>query len=109
MVNDYDKLRGLFGELLREIQRIKSEGDYAAGRELVERYGVQVDPKLHAEVLERYAALNIAPYSGFVNPVYIPQLDDAGNIVDVRIEYPTDYTAQMLEYSQNYSFLPNRN
>ncbi len=109
VVNDYDKLRGLFGELLREIQRIKSEGDYAAGRELVERYGVQVDPKLHAEVLERYAALNIAPYSGFVNPVYIPQLDDAGNITDVRIEYPTDYTAQMLEYSQNYSFLPNRN
>lgn len=109
VVNDYEKLRGLFGELLREIQRIKSEGDYAAGRELVERYGVQVDPKLHAEVLERYAALNIAPYSGFVNPRYVPTLDADGNITDVSIEYPTDYVDQMLTYSSDYSFLPNRN
>lgn len=109
VVNDYEKLRGLFGELLKEIQRIKSEGDYAAGRELVEQYGVKVDPKLHKEVLERYAALNIAPYSGFVNPRYMPVFDGNGTITDVKIEYATDYTEQMLTYSSDYSFLPNRN
>ncbi len=109
VVNDYDKLRELFGELLREIQRIKSEGDFKAGMELVERYGVKVDPTLHGEVLKRYAALNIAPYSGFVNPRYVPVLNEAGAMTDVRIEYPTDYVDQMLTYSSEYSFLPNRN
>ena len=109
VVNDYAKLRELFGELLREIQRIKSEGDFKAGMELVERYGVKVDPALHGEVLKRYAALNIAPYSGFVNPRYMPVLDEAGAMTDVRIEYPTDYVDQMLTYSSDYSFLPNRN
>lgn len=109
VVNDYEKLRGLFGELLKEVQRIKSEGDFKAGMELVENYGVKVDPKLHNEVLERYAALNIAPYSGFVNPRYMPMFDGNGTITDVKIEYPTDYTEQMLTYSSDYSFLPNRN
>lgn len=109
VVNDYDKLRGLFGELLKEIQRIKSEGDFKAGMELVENYGVKVDPTLHKEVLERYAALDIAPYSGFVNPRYVPVLDENGKITDVKIEYPTDYIQQMLTYSSGYSFLPNRN
>ncbi len=109
VVNDYDKLRTLFGKLLREIQRIKSEGDFEAGKQLVETYGVKVDPTLHKEVLERYAALDIAPYSGFVNPQYTPVLDADGKIVDVKIDYPTDYVQQMLTYSSDYSFLPNRN
>lgn len=109
VVNDYDKLRTLFGKLLREIQRIKSEGDFEAGKQLVETYGVKVDPTLHKEVLERYAALDIAPYSGFVNPQYTPVLDARGKIVDVKIDYPTDYVQQMLTYSSDYSFLPNRN
>lgn len=109
VVNDYEKLRGLFGELLKEIQRIKSEGDFKAGMELVENYGVKVDPKLHDEVLERYAALNIAPYSGFVNPRYMPVFDGNGTITDVKLEYPTDYVNQMLTYSSDYSFLPSRN
>lgn len=109
VVNDYDKLRTLFGKLLREIQRIKSEGDFEAGKQLVETYGVKVDPTLHQEVLERYAALDIAPYSGFVNPQYTPVLDARGKIVDVKIDYPTDYAQQMLTYSSDYSFLPNRN
>lgn len=109
VVNDYEKLRELFGDLLKEIQRIKSQGDYKAGMELVENYGVKVDPKLHGEVLERYAALDIAPYSGFVNPRYVPALDEKGNITDVKIEYPTNYTEQMLTYSSDYSFLPNHN
>lgn len=109
VVNDYDKLRTLFGDLLKEIQRIKSQGDYKAGMELIENYGVKVDPTLHGEVLERYAALDIAPYSGFVNPRYLPVVDENGNITDVKIEYPTDYVEQMLTYSSDYSFLPNRN
>lgn len=109
VVNDYEKLRGLFGELLKEIQRIKSEGDFEAGMKLVEDYGVKVDPTLHAEVLKRYAALDIAPYSGFVNPRYVPVLDENGKIKDVKIEYPMDYVEQMLTYSSDYSFLPNRN
>lgn len=109
VVNDYEKLRGLFGELLKEIQRIKSEGDFEAGMKLVEDYGVRVDPTLHAEVLKRYAALDIAPYSGFVNPRYVPVLDENGKIKDVKIEYPMDYVEQMLTYSSDYSFLPNRN
>jgi dipeptidyl-peptidase-3 len=108
VINDYAKLRALFGELLREVQRIKSTGDYAAGRELVERYAVKVDRELHAEVLRRYAALNIPPYSGFIGPRLVP-VEDGGAIVDVRIEYPDDFSAQMLEYADRYAFLPTWN
>lgn len=102
-INDYDRLRELFGELLEEIQRIKSEGDYVAGRDLVEKYAVKVDIKLHNEVLERYSHLNIAPYKGFVNPVYTPIFDAEGNIADVMIDYSEDYVSQMLRYSRDYS------
>lgn len=102
-INDYKRLRELFGELLGEIQRIKSEGDYEAGRDLVEKYAVKVDPKLHKEVLDRYAHLNIAPYKGFVNPVYTPIFDADGNITDVTIDYTETYIPQMLRYSRDYS------
>lgn len=102
-INDYEKLRGLFGRLLSEIQRIKSEGDYEAGRDLVEKYAVKVDPKLHNEVLERYSHLSIAPYRGFVNPVYVPVKDANGNITDVKITYGEGYADQMLRYSRDYS------
>ena len=108
VVNDFEKLRSLFGELLCEMQRIKSEGDYEAGRDLVERYGVKVDPTLHAEVRERYAALGIEPYGGFVNPEY-ELVEEDGKIVDVKISYPNNYVEQMLGYSRDYSFLPNVN
>jgi dipeptidyl-peptidase III len=108
VVNDYEKLRQIFGRLLREIQRIKSEGDFEAARDLVENYGTQVDQELHAEVLERYAALDVAPYSGFVNPRIVA--DDVNGVVsNVRVEYPNDFMAQMLEYAENYSFLPTDN
>lgn len=102
-INDYERLRELFCELLEEIQRIKSEGDYEAGRDLVEKYAVKVDSKLHNEVLERYSRLNIAPYKGFVNPVYTPIFDTEGNIADVIIDYSEDYVSQMLRYSRDYS------
>lgn len=102
-INDYARLRELFGELLGEIQRIKSEGDYEAGRDLVEKYAVKVDSKLHNEVLERYSRLDIAPYKGFVNPVYTPIFDAEGNIADVKIDYSEDYISQMLRYSRDYS------
>ena len=102
-INDYERLRGLFGELLAEVQRIKSEGDYEAGRNLVETYAVKVDPKIHREVLDRYARLSIAPYKGFVNPVYTPVFDNAGNLTDVTISYAEDYPMQMLRYSRDYS------
>ncbi len=108
-IHDYQALTDLFGQLLREIQRIKSEGDYVAGKALVENYGVKVDRVLHQEVLERVASLNIAPYSGFINPRLVPEFDVQGEIVDVRIEYPNDFTKQHLEYSAHYSFLPNYN
>ena len=104
-VNSYEALRRLFGMLLAEVQRIKSEGDYEAARSLVENYGVHLDPKLHAEVLERYRHLNLAPYKGFVNPVYTPVLDDSGEIIDVKISYDEGYTEQMLRYSRDYSTL----
>ena len=104
-INDYAKLRTLFGKLLAEIQRIKSEGDYEAARQLVETYGVQVDPVLHAEVLQRYRSLHLAPYKGFLNPVYTPQTDAGGNIVDVQISYTEGYAEQMLRYSRDYSNL----
>ncbi len=105
-INDYEKLRELFGQLLGEVQRIKSEGDYAAGRDLVETYAVKVDPKLHAEVLERYSHLDIAPYKGFVNPVYNLVKDNDGNVTDVTVSYEEDYIPQMLRYSRDYSSLP---
>ena len=105
-INDYGKLRDLFGQLLGEVQRIKSEGDYEAGRDLVETYAVKVDPALHKEVLDRYATLDIAPYKGFVNPVYTPVTDKDGNITDVTITYSEDYLPQVLRYSEQYRTLP---
>jgi dipeptidyl-peptidase-3 len=102
-INNYERMRELFGELLAEIQRIKSEGDYEAGAALVEKYAVKVDQDLHREVLDRYARLNIAPYKGFVNPVYTPEYDEAGNITDVKISYTEDYLPQMFRYSKDYS------
>lgn len=105
-INDYQKLRTLFGEMLREVQRIKSEGDFTAGKNMIENYGVKIDQDLHREILARYAGLNLAPYSGFVNPVMTPVTDSNGKITDVKIEYCTDYLGQMIEYGKNYSFLP---
>ena len=107
VVNDYERLRRLFGLLLAEVQRIKSEGDYEAGRRLVEDYGVKVDPELHAEVLERYKALNLAPYKGFVNPRYELVKDSAGNVTDVRIVYGEGFVDQVLRYSRDYAGLAN--
>lgn len=104
-VNDYVGLRGLFGNLLAEIQRIKSEGDYEAARELVEKYAVQVDPELHREVLERYRRLNLAPYKGFLNPVYTAEKNACGEITDVTLSYKEGYAEQMLRYSRDYSNL----
>lgn len=108
VIRDYTKLRGLFGELLREIQRIKSQGDTAAGTALIETYGVAVDRALHEQVLRRYAALGIAPYAGFVQPKLVPVLDGE-MIVDVVLEYPAGFTEQMLEYGREQSFLPTWN
>lgn len=108
VINDYDALRTLFGQLLLEIQRIKSEGDYEAASALVETYGVEVDQAMHQEVLERIAPLNIAPYSGFIHPRYVPVMEN-GEIVDVEVEYQDDFVGQMLEYERNYSFLPVEN
>lgn len=105
VINDYNKLRMLFGDLLREIQRIKSEGDYKSGRDLVESFGVKVDEALKAEVKTRYEKLNIAPYNGFIQPKLIPIMD-GDKITDVKVEYPTNFTQQMLELGKNYSFLP---
>ena len=102
-INDYEKLRGLFGKLLAEMQRIKSEGDYAAGKKIVEDYAVKVDPTIHREVLDRYAKLDIAPYKGFVNPVYSVVKDNDGKVTDVKIEYNEGYIEQMLRYSKDYS------
>ena len=103
IVNDYDKLRGYFGELLREIQRIKSEGDFEAGRILVETYGVKVDQAIHAEVLRRSEPLNLAPYSGFVNPEMEPIME-GDSIIDIKVTYPMDFLGQMLRYGKYYSF-----
>ncbi|MDR3794344.1 dihydrofolate reductase [Phocaeicola sp.] len=104
-INDYLQLRRLFAELLCEIQRIKSEGDYEAARALVETYGVKLDKALHEEVRERYRTLHLAPYKGFVNPVYVPEYDAEGKIADVKIDYTEGYTEQMLRYSRDYSNL----
>jgi dipeptidyl-peptidase-3 len=108
VINDFAKLRNLFGQLLKEVQRIKSEGDYEGGKKLVEDYGVKVDPTLHKEVLERYAKLNLAPYAGFINPEYT-LIEKNGEIIDVKIDYPMDFAGQMLKYSKQYSFLPTYN
>lgn len=104
-INDYFQLRGLFAALLSEIQRIKSEGDYEAARALVEKYAVKLDATLHEEILNRYRSLHLAPYKGFVNPVYLPQYDAEGRIVDVKLDYTEGYTEQMLRYGRDYSNL----
>lgn len=104
-INDFEKLRSLFGNLLAEVQRIRSEGDYEAGKKLVETYGVRFDPDLHKEVLDRYSKLNIAPYNGFVNPEY-EVVEHNGEITDIKVKYVTDFSEQMLKYSKEYSYLP---
>ena len=108
VINDYEKLQVIFGELLKEIQRLKSEGDYDAGQALVEGYGVKVDPEIHAEVLKRYEKLSIAPYSAFVNPVLTPVMEN-GEITDIAIEFPTNFLEQHLYYAEKYAFLPAYN
>ena len=108
-INDYPGVRRLYGELLREVQRITSEGDYPAAKAMVEEYAVKVDQDLHKEILERYEKLNLAPYKGFVNPVYTAHYDAEGNIVDVTIDYTEGYIEQHLRYSRDYSFLPDIN
>ncbi len=105
-INDYERLRGLFAELLAEVQRIKSEGDYTAGSALVETYGIKVDAALHKEVLARYKRLDLAPYGGFVNPELHPVYDEAGKLQDVEISYPDDFAGQMMAYADRYSSLP---
>jgi dipeptidyl-peptidase III len=105
VINDYQKLRALFGELLKEVQRIKSTGDLEAGKKLIETYGVKADQALMREVKERYKQFDSAPYSGFIQPRLIPATED-DKIVDVKIEYPEDFVQQMLEYGRDYSFLP---
>ena len=105
VINDYEKLKEIFGMQLRELQRIKSEGDYDAGKKLVETYAVQVDPELHAEVLKRYESLGIAAYGGFINPKLVPVME-GDKVVDVKVEYPEDFQAQMMYYGSKYSFLP---
>lgn len=109
VINDYPAMRTLLGELLAEVQRIKSTGDFAAAKALVETYAVKVDPELHKEVLERYAALNLAPYKGFVNPVYTPVYDKKGRIKDIKVYYTEGYIEQQLRYSREYSVLPTYN
>jgi dipeptidyl-peptidase III len=108
VINDYNKLHNIFGQQLRELQRITSEGDYKKAEFLIETYGVKVDPELHKEVLARYAKLNIPPYSGFIQPKLTPVMQ-GGKMVDVKIDYPKDFTQQMLEYGKNYNYLPNVN
>ncbi|MDH3246833.1 MAG: dipeptidyl peptidase 3, partial [Saprospiraceae bacterium] len=104
-ITDYERLREIFGEQLTELQRVTSEGDYQAAKDLVEKYGVKVDPMIHAEVLERTAKLNIAPYAGFVNPRLVPVTDSDGEITDITLEYVSSFVEQMLEYGKKYSFL----
>jgi dipeptidyl-peptidase-3 len=108
VINDYEKLRGLFGTLLAEVQRIKSEGDYEAGKRLVEQYGVKVDPEIHKEVRERYARLDLAPYGGFLNPVLEPVMEGE-QLKDIKVTYPDNYTEQMLNYAKNFAYLPAYN
>ena len=108
-INDYEKLHDLFGQLLRETQRIKSEGDFAAVQDLVEGYGVKVDQVIHAEVLERNKQFKSAAYGGFVNPVLVPQTDAEGAITSIEVNYVESFVGQMLYYSENYGFLPEVN
>ncbi|WP_026978656.1 dipeptidyl-peptidase 3 family protein [Flavobacterium tegetincola] len=108
-ITNYEKLHGLFGQLLKETQRIKSEGDYKAGKALVDTYGVKVDQKIHKEVLERNAKFKSAPYSGFINPLLVPKMDDSGKIIDIQVTQPKSFAEQMLYYSKNFSFLPMDN
>ena len=108
-INDYEGLRRLYGELLKEIQRITSEGDYTAAKQMVETYAVKVDPTLHQEILARYKQLNLAPYKGFVNPVYTLVRDAKGTVTDVAIDYSEGYAEQHLRYSRDYSVLPDIN
>lgn len=107
VVNDFAALRELFGELLREVQRIKSQGDFEAGKSLIETYGVKIDPEIHAQVKRRWATLNIAPYAGFINPVLKPVYDAQNNISNVEVTYPSNFSEQMLYYAKEYSSLPN--
>ena len=104
VVNDFEALRGLFGDLLAEVQRIKSEGDYEAGKALVENYAVNIDPELHKEVLERYASLGLKPYGGFLNPEIVP-VEKNGEVVDYEVVYSDSYLGQMLEYGKKYATL----
>jgi dipeptidyl-peptidase-3 len=104
-IKNYDRLRELFGELLKETQRIKSEGDYEAAQNLVENYGVKVDQEIHKEVLERNAQFKSPPYSGFVNPVLVPEMDEQGEIISIKIEQPKDFATQMLQYTERFNFL----
>ena len=108
-IQDYDKLRVLFGDLLREVQRIKSQGDFKAGKALVENYGVKVDPILHAQVLKRAEKIKTAPYSGFIQPEMTAVQDAEGNVTDVTLSFPSDYVGQMLRYAEKHSFLPDEN
>ena len=108
-INDYEGLRRLYGELLAEIQRITSEGDYSAAKAIVEKYAVKVNQDLHKEVLARYKRLNLAPYKGFVNPVYKPVVDKNGQITDIQLDFTESYVAQHLRYSRDYSNLPDVN
>ena len=105
-IQDYSVLRELFGTLLKEIQRIKSEGDFEAARKLVENYGIKLDPTLHEEILERYRKLDLAPYKGFINPRYEIITDKDGNWTDVKLHYDEAYDTQMLRYSKDYATLP---
>jgi len=108
-INDYERLHELFGQLLRETQRIKSEGDYEAVEALVEGYGVKVNQEIHAEVLERNKQFKSAPYSGFVNPVLVPEIDADGNIIKINVKQPKSFDGQMINYSEQYGFLPEEN
>ena len=103
MILDYERLREAFAQLLAEVQRIKSEGDFKAARELVERYAVKVDPVLHKEILQRYEKLNLAPYKGFLNPRLVPVSDEQGNITDIEVDYSESYEQQMRRYSKEYA------
>jgi len=107
-IRDYEKLRILFGQLLREIQRIKSEGDFTAGKNLVENYGVNIDPVLHKEILDRYAKLGLKPYKGFIQPRLVAEMKE-GKATNIRVEFPTSFFQQMMEYGKNYSYLPVKN
>ncbi len=109
VINDYKKLRELFGELLREVQRIKSEGDYEAGKNLIENYGVKIDQKLHEEILKRNEKFNTAPYSGFINPELVPVYNESNEIIDITVVQPKDFATQMLDYAKKYTTLPNYN